>query len=229
MTAASTALTSVLTSRVILPGNVTGSLPLGLVVLPRVPSSVCVFGPYAKYDLWCEVGPAFMPWWAAQTVDVRASVVRAAREVVRSELRAGKAAAAIDTLCPELRWAAAAVDPQAKLCRHCAATVPPSFHVRYEYPPSNHTFPCGIWHLACRQYLSLAAACEAGCAVGGRGPARGDSKVARLCADGVLPMLVDARLRDPETAVGRARCIIHLVCRPSILEQSNVIATTWRA
>jgi hypothetical protein len=70
-------------------------------------------GPYGKYDLWCEVGPAFMPWWAAQTVDVRASVVRAARDLVRSELSAGKAAAAIDTLCPELRWAT--VDPERRI------------------------------------------------------------------------------------------------------------------
>lgn len=31
-------------------------------------------------------------------------------------------------------------------------------------------------------------------------PTGGDSKVARVCEDGVLPVLVDARLRDPETA-----------------------------
>lgn len=54
------------------------------------------------YDLWVEVGPAFMPWWQAQAMDTRTSVVRTARDAVRVEL--GKAAVSMDTLCPELRW-----------------------------------------------------------------------------------------------------------------------------
>ena len=53
------------------------------------------------YDLWVEVGPAFMPWWQAQAMDMRTSVVRTARDAVRAEL--GKAAVSMDTLCPELR------------------------------------------------------------------------------------------------------------------------------
>ena len=53
------------------------------------------------YDLWVEVGPAFMPWWQAQPMEIRTSVVRTARDAVRAEL--GKAAVSMDTLCPELR------------------------------------------------------------------------------------------------------------------------------
>jgi hypothetical protein len=56
----------------------------------------------ALYDLWVEVGPSFMPWWQAQGMDTRTSVLRSARDAVRAEL--GKAAGSMDTLCPELRW-----------------------------------------------------------------------------------------------------------------------------
>mmetsp|Transcript_38636 Transcript_38636/g.95934 ORF Transcript_38636/g.95934 Transcript_38636/m.95934 type:complete len:204 (-) Transcript_38636:267-878(-) len=80
------------------------------------------------YAAWVELGPSFMPWWQAQGLDTRTSVMRTARDAVRAEL--GEAAAAMDTLCPELS----------------------------------------------------------------------DGKVARVCQDGVLSVLVDARLRDPETA-----------------------------
>ena len=56
------------------------------------------------YDEWVELGTAFMTWWQAQGMDVRMTVLRTARDAVRAEL--GKSAAAIDTLCPELRWGA---------------------------------------------------------------------------------------------------------------------------
>jgi len=54
------------------------------------------------YAAWVELGPSFMPWWQAQGLDTRTSVMRTARDAVRAEL--GEAAAAMDTLCPELRW-----------------------------------------------------------------------------------------------------------------------------
>lgn len=60
------------------------------------------------YDLWVEVGPAFMPWWQAQAMDMRTSVVRTARDAVMAEL--GKAAVSMDTLCPELRWGQAVIE-----------------------------------------------------------------------------------------------------------------------
>eukprot|EP00227_Mantoniella_beaufortii_P013563 CAMPEP_0197575706 /NCGR_PEP_ID=MMETSP1326-20131121/1009_1 /TAXON_ID=1155430 /ORGANISM="Genus nov. species nov., Strain RCC2288" /LENGTH=257 /DNA_ID=CAMNT_0043138517 /DNA_START=203 /DNA_END=976 /DNA_ORIENTATION=+ len=90
----------------------------------------------ALYDLWVEVGAAFMPWWQAQAMDMRTSVLRTARDAVKQEL--GKAAVSMDTLCP----------------------------------------------------VSMDTLC----------PEISDSKVGRLCADGVLAVLIDARLRDPESA-----------------------------
>jgi len=90
----------------------------------------------ALYDLWVEVGATFMPWWQAQAMDMRTSVLRTARDAVKQEL--GKAAVSMDTLCP----------------------------------------------------VSMDTLC----------PEISDSKVGRLCADGVLAVLIDARLRDPESA-----------------------------
>jgi hypothetical protein len=71
---------------------------------------------------------------------------------------------------------AATVPP---LCRHCATLL----SCLLRYPPSNHKFPLGIWHVACRQHPSShAAACEAQCGVGGRGPGPGAYTRSLLCS-----------------------------------------------